>query len=366
MPLPKGKYDVPLILQDRRFRQDGQLADFDDNGGRSLYGDMIFVNGTPYPKLEVERRKYRFRILNASVSRNYRLALSRIDRNAILDPNGCEDRSGSDGLAYRNYSESGDRLIVIGNDEGLLAKPALIVPPNALSIGIAERYDIIIDFSKYDAGDKVFLRNVGFTGTLDNDARTHTIMRFDVVNGDRDTSEIPEILREVEDIPESQATQVRTFRFERNEGKWKINNRLWDESEKFTIANPKLNAIEIWEFVNPGSGWVHPVHPHLLRFRILDRNGRPPQPYESGPKDVVMVGEFQKVRVLARICPHEGKYMMHCHNLVHEDKAMMTQFEVGKNGLSPHDRPAKPCEEIQSMQPPDPVSGICQPLVIGG
>lgn len=356
--LPQGKYDIPLILQDRRFRSDGYLADFDDNFGRSLYGDMIFVNGTPWPKLEVERRKYRFRILNASVSRNYLLALSSVDRNTKLDQNGCEEQAGNDGVAFGGTTR--DRLIVIGNDEGLLPRPVLVNSPQTLSVGVAERYDVIIDFGNYAAGDKVFLRSLGFTGTLDNDRRSHTLMRFDVVNGDADTSEIPSILREgEEEIPESKATQIRTFRFDRNEGKWKINNRLWDRTEISSLANTKLNAIEIWKFVNPGSGWVHPIHPHLLRFRILDRNGIPPQPYERGPKDVVMVGEFQTVRILARMCPHEGKYMIHCHNMVHEDGVMMSQFEIGENGISPHARPAKPWEEIQPMQPPELVSGFC-------
>jgi spore coat protein A, manganese oxidase len=362
--LPRGKndeYDIPLILQDRRFEQNGQSYRFDDNGQRSLYGDLIMVNGAPWPKLTVERRKYRFRLLNASVSRNYLLALSSIDRDAVLDKQGCEQREGLDGAPYSGLI---DQLIVIGNDEGLLNRPVIVKAPQTLNMGIAERYDVVIDFSKYNPGDHVFLRNVGFAGTIDNDRRTHTIMRFDVVEGGQDESEIPNILNPEEFLPfdklKNQVSQIRTFRFERNQGLWKINNQTWNEAA--FIATPGHEAIEIWDFINPGSGWVHPVHPHLIRFRILSRNGRAPKPYEQGPKDVVMVGEFERVRVLARFCPHEGIYMMHCHNLVHEDHDMMTQFKVGTQGESPLSKPAKSCKELKPMNPPAKILGDCPPL----
>jgi FtsP/CotA-like multicopper oxidase with cupredoxin domain len=394
LPLPRDKCDIPLILQDRRFQKDGQLASFDDNDHRSLYGDMIFVNGAPWPQLTVERRKYRFRLLNASVSRNYLLALSSIDRDALLDSQGCERLEGQDGLPFaRPGNDLIDQLIVIGNDEGFLAKPTIVRAPQTLNLGIAERYDVIIDFSKYNDGDKVFLRNVGFAGTLDNDRRTHTIMRFDVVNGGADSSEIPNEFQQDHlcEAKLSDVSAVRTFRFERSQsggqpihyptfdqsggqlvncdhppappddnipGQWKINNRAWDQNYK--IANPELCATEIWEFVNPGSGWVHPVHPHLVRFKILKRNGRDPKPYEQGPKDVVMVGEFETVRVLAKFCPHPGMYMMHCHNLVHEDHDMMTQFEVvGEGAIDPCARPARSCKELKPMNSSEEILEDC-------
>ena len=82
-------------------------------------------------------------------------------------------------------------------------------------------------------------------------------------------------------------------------------------------------------------GWVHPVHVHLVDFQILDRNGQAPPAYQRGWKDVVLVGELETVRVAARFGPLEGKYMMHCHNIVHEDHDMMTQFQVGRGGCEP-------------------------------
>ncbi len=201
LPLPKGKYDIPLILQDKRFDVDGTLV-FEDRNQRSVYGDVMLVNGVPWPRMEVANRKYRFRILNASASRNYQLALSR----------------GMDSLSF------GDQLIVIGSDGGLLSEPVEVTTPfQSLRIAMAERYDVIIDFSKYPLGTQLFLRNIGFSGSIDTDARSHTLMRFDIVREEADNSTIPEILRPVKPIPIAEAVTTRTFRFERNQGRWKIN-----------------------------------------------------------------------------------------------------------------------------------------------
>jgi FtsP/CotA-like multicopper oxidase with cupredoxin domain len=94
------------------------------------------------------------------------------------------------------------------------------------------------------------------------------------------------------------------------------------------LADPKLDDVEIWEFVNDSGGWWHPVHVHLVDFKVLDRNGQPPNPWELGAKDVVYVGENETVRLLMKFGPRTGRYMIHCHNLVHEDHDMMGQFRV--------------------------------------
>jgi FtsP/CotA-like multicopper oxidase with cupredoxin domain len=136
-----------------------------------------------------------------------------------------------------------------------------------------------------------------------------------------------------------------SFRFERGQN-WTINGRTW--SPNYVEAKPGLWDVEIWEFVNTG-GWTHPVHVHLVDFQILDRNGRAPLPYERGWKDVVVVSDLEKVRVIASFNPQPGKYMIHCHNLVHEDHDMMTQFEVMRERDS--DPPTQ-----------DPLSAPAQPL----
>src|SRR3954447_26029200 len=105
-------------------------------------------------------------------------------------------------------------------------------------------------------------------------------------------------------------------------------------------AAPGQDDVEIWTFDNRSGGWFHPIHVHLTDFKILDRNGQPPLPYEVGPKDVgpkdvAYAGEGEVVRVIAKFGPRRGKYMMHCHNVIHEDHDMMTNFEAGTGGPDP-------------------------------
>lgn len=330
LPLPKGAYDVPLILQDAFFDVDGHMV-FDDRHQRSLYGDVAMVNGVPWPRMEVANRKYRFRVLNASGSRSYNLALSQDERRLTL----------------------GDTLVVIGSDGGLLETPVEVKTPyQVLKIGMAERYEIVIDFSRYPVGSSVYLKNLGFTGSIDADDRIHTLMRFDVAREEPDDSQIPDTLRPVERLSVADAVRTRNFRYSRNFNRWVINNQEWNANA--VMANPAAGDVEIWELVNPGSGWFHPVHIHLIDMQMLDRNGLSPRPYEQGWKDVFHVGEFETVRIIGKFGTRDGKFingkfMMHCHNLVHEDHSMMTVFEVGMNGTDPMSAPATPISEMRSL-----------------
>src|SRR3712207_4299759 len=152
-------------------------------------------------------------------------------------------------------------------------------------------------------------------------------------------------------LKESDAVKTRKFEFERGNSNWMINKVTWDDivnsHYQYVAANPGLDDIEIWELENRSGGWFHPVHIHMVDFKILDRNGKPPEPYEQGPKDVVYVGENETVRVIMKF-DHAGKYMMHCHNLVHEDHDMMTQFEVGSGGDDP--MTADPCKDMPAPE----------------
>lgn len=310
LPLPKGEYEIPLIIQDKRFARDGSLI-LDNLNNRGVYGDVMLVNGVPFPRMEVANRKYRFRVLNGGASRLLQLQLNK------------------------------GELIVIGTDAGLISAP---VKTRTLRIGIAERYGFIIDFSQYPIGTRVILQNPISSNNIDRDNRTNQIMCFDVVRQESDDSLIPDTLRFVQPIPVSSALRTRTFRFDRNNGMWKINNLGWDKNR--IDANPGFGDVEIWNLVNPGGGWIHPVHIHLVDLQLLSRNGRNPLPYERGWKDVFLVGENETVRVITKFGPNIGKYMMHCHNIVHEDTDMMTQFEVGTGGASPLSAPAKPISQI--------------------
>ncbi|MGH2821231.1 MAG: multicopper oxidase family protein, partial [Actinomycetota bacterium] len=265
LPIPHGRYDVPLMITDAMFEKDGSLI-YDDEGDSSLFGDVILVNGRPWPRMKVERRKYRFRVLNASISRSYDLAL-----------------------------DSDEPLTVIGTDGGLMPHPVRV---EHMRLGMAERYEIVIDFSKYKVGQKVVLRNRGTDNTVEF-SNTDVIMRFDVVDdaSDKRNNRIPEALDPRNDVMRlrpSDAVKTRKFEFHRQGGQWKINKTSWSDvinsGYRLVDADPELNSVEIWKLHNSSGGWFHPVHIHLIDFKILDRDGRPPRPYERGPKDVVYVG----------------------------------------------------------------------------
>jgi FtsP/CotA-like multicopper oxidase with cupredoxin domain len=304
LPIPHGKYDVPLVIRDAMFEDSGALL-FDDNNHSGVYGDVTLVNGVPWPKMQVERRKYRFRFLNASISRSYEYSL-----------------------------DSGEPLIVIGTDGGLMPHPQ---PVSHLKHGMAERYEVVIDFSKYQIGQRVVLNNTSPANNIDYDT-TGVVMAFDVVAeaSDLSNNEVPYDLNpnmNVMGLTEADSMRTRRFDFKREGGSWTINGTTWDDvvnsNYKHVLANPGLNDTEIWELQNPHGGWFHPVHIHLVDFKILDRNGKAPFDYEKGPKDVVYVGENETVRVIMKFEHEQGRYMMHCHNLVHEDHDMMGQFLVG-------------------------------------
>ncbi len=287
--LPEGPFDVPLVLQDRIFDVDGRMV-HDTAGHTDLLGDVVLVNGAAWPRLAVQARRYRFRILVASNSRPFLLGLS-----------------------------GGRPLSVIAGDAGLLPRP---VTTRSLLAAPAERYEVVIDFSTVPVGTSVTLVNQAGTGPL------HDLVRFDVVRRvGRDASRVPARLGETPALAPVSARVDRVWRFGRTAaGVFVINGRPFGMDR--IDARPRLGRVEVWSCRTEGFGFFHPVHPHLVHLQVLSRDGRPPAPYERGWKDTVFVGEGSVVRVAARFAPHAGRYVLHCHNLVHEDHSMMTNFEV--------------------------------------
>ncbi len=303
LPIPHGEYDVPLVVADKMFEADGSLM-FNTNDGAGFYGDVITVNGRPWPAMQVKRRKYRFRILNASVSRSYHWSL-----------------------------DNGAKMKVIGTDAGLMPQPRAVT---SFRQGVAERYEVVIDFAQYAPGTRIVLRN---TSPKNNINFTHTdkVMAFDVVDEpfSKKNNSVPSQLFPAHPamvVPEVDAVRTRRFDFVKANSQWTINGKTWEDvvASGFTqvLADPTIDDVEIWELRNLSGGWHHPVHIHFIDFRVLTRNGRAPMPHERGPKDVVFLGENETVRVLIKFEKGRGRYMMHCHNLVHEDHDMMGQFEI--------------------------------------
>ena len=300
--IPHGDYDVPLIIADISFNADGSVL-FDNNDNKGLYGDVILVNGQPWPTMKVKRRKYRFRFLNACPARSFKWSL-----------------------------DSGDTMTVIGTDAGLVPRP---IPVKSFRHGVAERYEIVIDFKDHQPGDKIVLRNSPPTNTI-SFTNTDKAMQFLVTDEAFEPDDpIPDPLNADEPtmkLTEAQAVRTRQMDFVRKNGLWTINGMTWDDVVRshFTqvIASTRLNDIEVWELRNTSGGWHHPAHIHLVDFKITSRNGRPPMPHEAGPKDVVYLGENETVRLVIKFHDGTGKYMIHCHNLTHEDHDMMTQYQV--------------------------------------
>src|SRR3712207_6543700 len=295
----------------------GQLM-WDDDGESGVYGDVVLVNGVPWPTMKVEPRKYRFRVLNGSLARGYTLKLS-----------------------------NGKPFTVIATDGGFMPKPQTVT---TLTIGMAERYEIVIDFADLK-GTKVQLLNGGVKNARDYD-HTGKVMQFEVGTTVTSTegNSIPSTLGPVHpamSLDPAAAVATRHLRLERSNGLWVINGETWDDVVKtryeHVFANVAPNSTEIWEGENSSGGWFHPLHVHLVDFQFLSRNGLPPRPEERGPKDVVYVGENETVRLLMRFDHEEGRYMIHCHNLSHEDHDMMTQYQVGHHDID--------CDSINTAPP---------------
>jgi FtsP/CotA-like multicopper oxidase with cupredoxin domain len=311
LPSGVGKYDIPLVFQDKSFDSSGFLF-FDQFNSDGILGNKFCVNGKIQPKFSVERRKYRFRFLSGGPARVYEFYLT--------------DAAGIN----QTYTR-------ISNDGNLYPAP---LDTKKMLLGVAERGDIIVDFSKYPLGTKLYVVNrmdqtngKGPDVGAPRDANGLLlsagvqVMRFDIDSEPAvpDVSQVPSKLRELPPISLSEVVITRNFEFAKSNGGWTVNGKLFDVT--VPVAQPKKGTSEIW-VLKSGGNWWHPVHIHFEEGRILSRNGKPPEAYEAGRKDVYLLKPNDEVRVFLRFRDFEGKYMMHCHNLTHEDHAMMIRWDI--------------------------------------
>jgi spore coat protein A, manganese oxidase len=286
--LPKGKYDIPLVLQERSFRSDGSFKFYMHHN--KVPGDTTLVNGRPMPYLKVANRRYRFRILNASHTTGYNLQL-----------------------------ESGDPLVQIATDGGLTAQPT---PVPSLQLWPAERAEVVVDFSRHPVGTKVVLSTL--KDPLDP-ASARPVMRFEVAREENDDSSLPVLLRPMERLVPGTVEREFALSFDFDRRIWVINGKAFDHSR--IDARPKLGDTEVWTFRN-NSTKTHPMHIHLVRFQVLDRSNGKLDSNDLGWKDTVRVDPASTVRVAVKFEGFTGRYMFHCHNLAHEDMSMMGQMKV--------------------------------------
>jgi FtsP/CotA-like multicopper oxidase with cupredoxin domain len=206
--------------------------------------------------------------------------------------------------------------VQIGSELGLLPRP---VELDELFVGPAERFDVVVDFGRYPVGSKVVLRNtLGKGGTAQ-------VMRFDVVRRATDDSRAPGVVPvEQEQFDEQTLDPHRLFLFivGRGGAASTINFRKFDPAR--VDIRPRFGNTELWQVVTDGD---HPVHTHGGQFRVVSRNNLPPAAQDSGWKDTVMV-RGGEVDLAVRYAGYRGKYLMHCHNLEHEDMLMMVNVEV--------------------------------------
>ncbi|WP_226584001.1 multicopper oxidase family protein [Halobacillus litoralis] len=323
--LPNGVFDIPLIVQDRSFHVDGRLL-YPSEPDKPLtaprpsvvpefFGDTILVNGKVWPYFNVEPRRYRFRILNGSNTRFYRFSLS-----------------------------NGAPFIQVGSDQGLLEIPIRV---QSLILAPAERADVIVDFSTC-YGESIVLRNEFETqGEKPDPETTGTVMQFRVVQSLTcpDDSSIPAHLAPVAKLTHYQ--QTRTLRLNMRKDSYDrsihlLDDRLWSDPVSET---PRLGQTEIWNLINETQA-THPIHLHLVRFQILDRQpfdrdlfekeGRivptgprvPPTLNERGWKDTVRANPGEITRIIIPFGPYPGLFVWHCHILEHEDYEMMRPYVV--------------------------------------
>jgi len=339
-------YDVNLVIADKAWDANGQLF-FNPLNLDGFVADQVLVNWTCKPNFNVRARRYRFRILNGSVSRYFKLAIVNAQGQNIP-------------------------FHMIGNDGNIMEHAVAF--PNAQSQelpsqAIAERYDIIVDFAGL-AGQKLYLLNLMehldgakpnrvipaadvFSGLYQGDPGVGRIMQFTVVaSTGTDLSMNPAdyvagkkkmIPRPTFTAAELATARRRTFDFGKANGTdtapWTIKTDggigLGADMHRVSAA-PKMGSVEVWRLVG-SAGWSHPVHIHFEEGQILTRGGVAAPVWEQwARKDVFRLGaepnSSNDIELAIRFREFAGTYMEHCHNTQHEDHAMLMRWDSTKPG----------------------------------
>lgn len=372
--LPKEEYDIPIVIQDRSFYEDGSLLFPSDGVNPALHpywrpaflGDTIMVNGKVWPNLNVERRQYRFRVLNGSNTRVYNLNLS-----------------------------NSQSFIQIGSDGGFLPKPAVL---KELLLSPAERADILIDFSMLLPGTSIIVKNNANApypnGNSPDPSTVGQIMQFTVMDKcSFSPKKLPSRLNYIPELIPNVPKKILTLNVATDAtglSELLLNGQMWDAP---VSELPIVGSTVEWEIINMTNG-AHPIHIHLIQFLIENRqkfdsakyseewiklNGAPPlehptialpvEPFlqgdriepplnEQGWKDTILMLPNQVTRLKLRFAPQDSDprkakpytnlfpfdpsygpgYVWHCHILDHEDNEMMRPYKVISHRKCDNDR----------------------------
>jgi manganese oxidase len=366
------EYDVNLMLAEKAWDANGQLF-MDIFQFDGFLGDAMTVNLIYKPFFEVERRKYRFRILNASVSRFFKIAIADANGNAVS-------------------------FFQIANDGNLLPSPIQLTQLDEQ--GIAERYDIVVDFSQFGIGSKCWFVNLceHQDGKKPSDDLTLSealsgnsadpcvgkFLEFRIVRdpAQPDQSQVPAVMIPNPDLSNIPISRNRTFEFGSGAsqplpatdpaayttgaggqtGPWGVkvdNNQMLNASWGRISAAPSYGTREVWTIKNGGGGWDHPIHIHFEEGQILARDGKASNvpAWEKGRKDVYRLRPGGSVTLTMQFRDWGGMFMEHCHNTVHEDNAMLVRWEID-NGGTPFLRPLPtpiPTPQGVTFVPPDDI-----------
>lgn len=330
LDLRLGVSDIPLVIQDKRFDARGMLvyAPADDEWFGGFVGETVLANLTPQPYFDAATRVYRFRLLNGSNARLYRLSF--VQAGKALD------------------------FHLIGSDGGLLER-AYRVKEAFLSPG--ERADVLLDLSKAQVGSSVLLKSLAFDPMhLEAAGGGHAghampmqgpmegmemdILTINVRTAVRFERKIPGRLSRLPALKASGAKD-RVFTLEEKNMQWRINGLAFDM--RATPVTVNRNTVEVWEIRNARQSMPHPMHVHGFQFRVLERRGSPEQQRglaldaqgrcasDTGWKDTVLVWPGETVRIgidFTHKFSGDQIYLFHCHNLEHEDRGMMLNYRV--------------------------------------
>lgn len=386
------KYDIPLAFFDVALddgvttHQDmhdgmGEYPDAENPRthpewwGKSFYrhfpnhgfvGDLFTVNGTASPVLQVERRKYRFRFLDCSIARIYDFKLM----SSTGGPKAAKDLGYTGTELQGQYripdGEQCMRFVEIATDGGLIPMP---ITRDNFELWPAKRREVIIDFTQYQdgtpttRGDEIYLTNVmKMTDGRMWDRSTrfwpdpdYKIPMLKFVVGDRpaqeDLSRIPQFMRAIPEVPKNWKDLMGNrliFEVQRasasGEIEWLVNGQGFDPNNVIrSLKNPKgkrplaqqpKDSFNLWEIRNGGGGWVHPMHLHMEEHRVVMRDGKAvtgptaAHPDDISKEDLVALDPGESVIVYRGFRDFVGPYVGHCHNLAHEDHAMMFGWEI--------------------------------------
>jgi blue copper oxidase len=329
LPSEYGVDDIPLVIQDRRFNSDGsfQYVSSMHDVMMGFKGDTLLVNGTLHPSLAVKRNRTRLRLLNGSNARIYNFGF-----------------------------DDGRPMLQIATDGSLLEK---LVKRKRLRLAPGERAEILVEL---EAGQVVKLMSYPdsghgrgmmgmMRGMIGND-QTFEVLELRAARLENSKSQLPEQLNSLPVWQPNQAHRTRKFRLNmsmmggmmgmmrgrgmmgRGSGRSEMDGPMGINGKSMSMSRidekVPAGAIEIWKIVND-TPLAHPFHIHDIQFRVLDRNGRPPEAYEHGLKDTVLVESGETVRVITQFGEYadpDHPYMYHCHILEHEDAGMMGQFTI--------------------------------------